>query len=168
MALSDVKFEKKLTSNFKYDMRNWIYFNASSGKSENLHFDLLFLSKVFDVWAKESTEELCLITVNNDAKFERNWLVLWKITWGNRRNLTQQSKKSALSLAVFDGSIYCLNEKITEELCVMTLKGDAIFKEKLTGGSKNYLGNLVNFHASSRKSENLHFDGFFCPKYIKF
>ena len=41
----------------------------------------------------------------------------------------------------------------------MTLKGDAIFKEKLTSGLKNDLKNLVNFHASSRKSENLHFDG---------
>ena len=40
----------------------------------------------------------------------------------------------------------------------MTLKGDAIFKEKLTGGLKNDITNLVNFHASSRKSENLHFD----------
>ena len=40
----------------------------------------------------------------------------------------------------------------------MTLKGDAIFKEKLTGGLKNDIGNLVNFHASSRKSRNLHFN----------
>ena len=40
----------------------------------------------------------------------------------------------------------------------MTLKGDAIFKEKLTGGLKNDIGNLVNFHASSRKSQNLHFN----------
>ena len=42
----------------------------------------------------------------------------------------------------------------------MTLKGDATFKEKLTSGLKNDIRNLVNnFHASSRKSENLHFDG---------
>ena len=41
----------------------------------------------------------------------------------------------------------------------MTLKGDAIFKEKLTGGLKNDTKNLVNFHASNRKFENLHFDG---------
>ena len=40
----------------------------------------------------------------------------------------------------------------------MTLKGDAIFKEKLTGGLKNDIRNLVNFHASSRKSQNLHFN----------
>ena len=42
----------------------------------------------------------------------------------------------------------------------MTLKGDAIFKEKLTGDLKNDIRNLINFHASSRKSEKLHFDGF--------
>ena len=45
------------------------------------------------------------------------------------------------------------------KLCVITLKGDAIFKERLTSGLKNDIRNLVNFHRSSRKSENLHFDG---------
>ena len=40
----------------------------------------------------------------------------------------------------------------------MTLKGDAIFKKKLTDGFKSDIRNLVNFHASSRKSKNLHFD----------
>ena len=47
----------------------------------------------------------------------------------------------------------------------MTLKGDAILKkEKLTGGLKNNIRNLVNFHVSSRMSENLHFDGLFLSK----
>ena len=41
----------------------------------------------------------------------------------------------------------------------MTPKGDAIFLKKLTGGLKNDIRNFVIFHASSRKSENLHFDG---------
>ena len=40
----------------------------------------------------------------------------------------------------------------------MTLKGDAKFRGKLTFGLKNNIRNLVNFHASSQKSENLHFD----------
>ena len=43
----------------------------------------------------------------------------------------------------------------------MTLKGDAKFKGKLNRGLKNDIRNLVNFHASSGKSENLHFDGLF-------
>ena len=49
----------------------------------------------------------------------------------------------------------------------MTLTGDAIFKEKLTGGSKNDIRNLINFHASSRKFENLHFDGLVLSKAYK-
>ena len=46
----------------------------------------------------------------------------------------------------------------------MTLKSDAKFKGKLTCGLKNDLRNLDNFHTSSRKSGNLHFDGFFLSK----
>ena len=40
----------------------------------------------------------------------------------------------------------------------MTLKSDAKFEEKMTRGSKNDMRNLVNFNASSSKSENLLFD----------
>ena len=49
----------------------------------------------------------------------------------------------------------------------MALKGDAIFTEKLTGGLKNDIRNLLNFHATSRKSENLHFDGLVLSKACK-
>ena len=49
----------------------------------------------------------------------------------------------------------------------MTLKGDAKFKGKLTRGLKNDLRNVVNFHANSRKSENLHFDVLFLSKAYK-
>ena len=37
------KFEEKLTLGSKNDMRNLVNFNASSGKSGNLHFDALLL-----------------------------------------------------------------------------------------------------------------------------
>ena len=49
----------------------------------------------------------------------------------------------------------------------MTLKDDAKFKGKLAHGLKNDLRNLVNFHASSRKSESLHFDGLLLSKAYK-
>ena len=39
----------------------------------------------------------------------------------------------------------------------MTLKSDAKLEEKLTLGSKNNMRDLVNFNASSDKSENLDF-----------
>ena len=41
---SDAKFEEKLKQEKKNDMRNLVNFNASSGKYENLHFDVLLLS----------------------------------------------------------------------------------------------------------------------------
>ena len=49
----------------------------------------------------------------------------------------------------------------------MTMKGNAKIKRKLTCDLKNVLRNLVNFHASSRKSGNLHFDGFLLSKAYK-
>ena len=49
----------------------------------------------------------------------------------------------------------------------MTLKGDAISKEKQTGGLKNDIRNLVYFHASSRISEKLIFDGLVLSKEYK-
>ena len=44
---SDVKFEENLVLGFKNDMMNLVTFNASSGKSENLHFEVLLLSIVY-------------------------------------------------------------------------------------------------------------------------
>ena len=41
----------------------------------------------------------------------------------------------------------------------MTRTSDAKLKGKLTRGLKNDIRNLFNFHANSRKSENLHFEG---------
>ena len=50
---SDAKFEEKLTLVSKIDMRNLVDFNGSSGKYENLHFDVLLLSEVYFVEAKK-------------------------------------------------------------------------------------------------------------------
>ena len=50
MALkSNAEFEEKLTLGSKNDMKNLVNFNESSGKSEDLHSDVLLLSKVYAV-----------------------------------------------------------------------------------------------------------------------
>ena len=49
----------------------------------------------------------------------------------------------------------------------MALKGDAKFKGKLTRGLKNDIRNFVNFHASSQKSGNFHFDELLLSKAYK-
>ena len=50
---SDAKFEEKLTLGSKNDMRNLVNFNASSGKSENLQFEVILLLKVYYVSVKK-------------------------------------------------------------------------------------------------------------------
>ena len=72
-------------------------------------------------------------------------------------------RKFALWLDPFVQSIQIFRWKSTEELCLMTLKSDAKFEEKLTLGSKNDMTNLVNFNASSGKSGNLQSDVLLLP-----
>ena len=50
MALKkDPNFEGKMTFCLKNDMTNLVNCNAGSGKSENLHFDVLLLYKLCNV-----------------------------------------------------------------------------------------------------------------------
>ena len=44
---SYAKFEEKLTLGSKNDIRNLVNLNVSSGKSENLHCDVLLLSMAY-------------------------------------------------------------------------------------------------------------------------
>ena len=44
---------------------------------KNLHFNGMLLTKVYNVWAKKSTDELHFLTLESDAKFwKKNWLVV--------------------------------------------------------------------------------------------
>ena len=77
---SDAKFEEKLTLDSKNDMRNLVNFNASSGKSENLHFGVILLLKVYYVSVKK-VQRICVITLKNDAKFEE------ELTWALKNDM---------------------------------------------------------------------------------
>ena len=69
---SDAKFEEKLGLGFKIDMTNLVNFDASSGKSENLHFDVLLLSVAYIfsyTFSEKSSEELSVITLRCDSNF---------------------------------------------------------------------------------------------------
>ena len=47
------KFKEKLAVGSKLDMTNLVNFNATSGKSGNLHFDVLLLLIAYKVSAKK-------------------------------------------------------------------------------------------------------------------
>ena len=99
------------------------------------------------------------MTLKGDAKFKRKLICDLKKDIRNMINFHAKSQawKFALWLDPFVQSIQIFRWKSTEELCLMTLKSDAKFEEKLTLGSKNDMRNLINFNASSGKSGNLHF-----------
>ena len=85
-------------------------FNASSGKSENSHFDVLLLSIVYYVSAKK-VQRSYVITLKNDAKFEEELTCDLK---DNMRNLvnfdaTLKSLKICTLWAALEQSIKSLS-----------------------------------------------------------
>ena len=52
-------FEEKLTLGSKDGMMNLVNFNWISGKTKNLNFDVLLLSKVYYFRAKNGREVIC-------------------------------------------------------------------------------------------------------------
>ena len=66
---NNAKFEEELTCHFKTDMRNLTNFDSSTQKSKKIALLLAPLTKVYYVYAKKSTEELCLTTLTTNAKF---------------------------------------------------------------------------------------------------
>ena len=78
---SDAKFEEKLTLGSKKGIKNLMNFNVSSGKSENLHFDVLLLSIAYKVSAKKVTKNYLSWHWRVIQTYNKNWLSVWKITW---------------------------------------------------------------------------------------
>ena len=65
-----VNVEEELTCQFKIDMRNQQILTRALENLTALHLNKLLLTKVYNVWAKKSTEELYLMALKTDAKLE--------------------------------------------------------------------------------------------------
>ena len=96
---SDAKFGEKLTLDSKNDMRNLVNFNANSGKSENVHFNVLLLSKVCYAWAKKVQRRM-----NNDAKFEEKLIFALKNGMRNLANF--EPTLESLKICTLMGSFW--------------------------------------------------------------
>ena len=79
---SEVKFEEKLTLGSTNYMRDLVNFNVSSGKSENLHFDVLLLSIAYKVSAKKVQKNYLSWHWKKIQTLKKNWLFVWKMKWG--------------------------------------------------------------------------------------
>ena len=64
-----------------------------------------------------------------------------------------ESLKIGTLMEPFIQSRKCMSLKLTEELCVMTMKDDAKYGEILIYRFKIDMRNLINFEPSTRKSQ---------------
>ena len=129
-------------------MTKAVNFHPTTQKSKNVTSMGYFCSKYMRFELKKY-EGLFFMVLSSDVKF---WFQKQREKLGE---LCYRALKS-LKNCTLTGS-FCPKHMI-QELCVMILKGDAKFLKKLTCDLKNNIRNLVKFHASSQKSENLNFD----------
>ena len=64
------KLKKAGLVNWKLTWRTWWFFTRALENLKHLCFNGMLLTKVYNVWAKKSTEELFFIALQIDAKFE--------------------------------------------------------------------------------------------------
>ena len=153
---NDTKFQEELTCQFKIDMRNLTQFDPALKNLKTLHFNGLLLNKVYNVWAKKSVGELCLMALNSDATFEGKLTCTFKNDMRNLANF-HQSMLKVLKLGLWWDPIIqsrkCMSLKFTGEFFVMTMKNDTKFEEEGTCQFKIDMRNLTNFDPSTRKSQ---------------
>ena len=89
----------------------------------------------------------------------------WGIGWIFIRTLKSLKNCTLMSSLCLKHIIFHL-ENFIGIICHDTERR-AKFKGKLTRSLKYDIKNLVNFHANSRKSENLHYDGLVLSKAYK-
>ena len=122
-----------------------------------LYNDGLFLSKAYTVSVTKFQRNYVSWHWRVSQSLNENWLAAYKND--KTRNLVKFHASSWKS-----GNLHFDWIRLSkEELCLLTLKSDAKFEEKLTLGCKNDMRNLVNFNASSSKSGNFHFDVLLLP-----
>ena len=124
---------------------------ALKSLNNKLHFDWSLLWKVYNVWPKKYRG-----AIFHDAKMSGKiwgktdlWFGKWQEEFG--KFLPEHMGVSNLGHwqnPFVQNKIY-MSKKNTEELCVMGLKNDEKFEEKLT-----YIRNLTNFDSSTWKSQN--------------
>ena len=136
----------------------WRILTQALENLKNLLFNGLLLTKVH-VWGKKSIEELCLMTLNIDAKFEGKMTCAFKNDMSNVANF-HQSMFGTLKIELWRGPFIqrgeCMGLKFTGKFCVMTKKNVAKFEEELTCQFKidmRNLTNLTNFGLSTQKSQ---------------
>ena len=166
---NDTKFGEESTCRFKIDMRNLTNFDLSTRKSQKI-FTLmgsfwakyiLFELKKYRGVIFHDTEEWCKIWRKTDLRFGK-----WLGEFGNFSPDHLKVSKLGFWRDPLTQSRKCLSLKLTEELCVMTMKNDAKFEQEWTCCFKIYR-NLTNSDLFVNLKDML-FYWVIWPQYIMF
>ena len=98
---SGAKFEENLIFYFRND-KNLLNFGPSTKKSKK--FDWSLLCKVYNVWPKKVLRSYISWHWRVMQNLKKNWLVVWKMTWGIWQIFTRAHK--ILKIGTFIGSFY--------------------------------------------------------------
>ena len=153
---SDAKFKEKLTCSFKHDMRNLINFHPI--KSLKISPRRALFVQSIKAWDKKIKRSYLWWHWKVVPNVSENWLVAWKMT----RNFVTFHASSWKSENLHLMGSFCrkhevLDEKVQKSYLSWHWRVMQSLKKSwlLTLG---FMTNLVNFNASSRNFENLHFD----------
>ena len=155
-------WKKKLTLGSKNDMKNLVNLNSNSVKSKKLYFDVLLLPKVYYVCAKNVQRGYVSQHWSMTQNFRRNWLCFARWHGEFRSNIRKSQCLYFIGLLLSE--VYNIWAKKLQRICHDTERWcniDSSF-DKL-----HKTRNFINFHASSCKSKNVHFDGLVLSKAYK-
>ena len=107
-----------------------------------------------------STEELSVMAMKNDTKFQEELTCHFKLTWGNWRILTralESLKKFPFNELLLSKVYIFWAKKSTEELSFMKLHRNTKFGEESTCRFKIGIRNFTKFDPSTQKSQKFTF-----------
>ena len=112
------------------------------------------------------TNKLCVMTMENNAKYEEELNCQFKIDMRNLRDFDLITSKTCIVIDCFwPKYTYNIWAKKVQRSCVWWhLILMLNFEGKLTCAFKNHMKNLVNFHQSTRRFQNQDFNGILLSK----
>ena len=146
MTLKDLKRNWLVVSKLTWEI--WKILTGALKSLKNVHFNMLFLNKVYNVWAKKVQRSYVWWHWILMQNWTENWLLLSRMAW-NFYQSTSKVSKLGLLWDPFVQSRKCMSLKFTEDLYVRTMKNTK-FEEALACPFKIGLRNLKNFDPSTQ------------------
>ena len=102
MTMKNLKRNWLVVSNMTWEI--WKILTTALKSLKNVHFNRLFLNKVYNVWDKKVQRSYVSRQWWVMQNLKENWLVFWKMTWRIWQIFTRALK--SLNIAISMGSFY--------------------------------------------------------------